>query len=75
MNDANKEYKERYGDGSYSGRRGPDYARCADEVPVGWFSRQCSRKRGYGPDGAYCKQHAKSVERQRRRIAGGRIEP
>jgi len=23
---------------------------------------QCSRKNGYGPDGLYCKQHAKKVK-------------
>ena len=26
--------------------------------------RQCSRKRGYGPDGLYCKQHAKLAAKQ-----------
>lgn len=25
---------------------------------------QCSRKRGHGPDGLYCKQHAKRAERR-----------
>lgn len=24
---------------------------------------QCSRKRGHGPDGLYCKQHAKKKEK------------
>lgn len=24
-----------------------------------WIPYQCSRKRGHGPDGLYCKQHAK----------------
>ncbi|CAB5223449.1 hypothetical protein UFOVP383_49 [uncultured Caudovirales phage] len=34
-----------------------DPTRCIEEV---WpFPRQCTRKRGYGPDGLYCKQHAK----------------
>lgn len=35
--------------------------RCVAEVysPVGWHSYQCSRKRGHGPNGEYCKQHAK----------------
>lgn len=27
------------------------------------LSSQCSRKRGHGPDGLYCKQHAKSETR------------
>lgn len=35
--------------------------RCIAEVSgsVEWFSHQCQRKRGYGPEGLYCKQHAK----------------
>lgn len=28
--------------------------------PTGW-EFQCSRKRGHGPDGLYCKQHAKML--------------
>jgi len=28
-----------------------------------WGSHQCSRKNGHGPDGLYCKQHAKMVEK------------
>jgi hypothetical protein len=35
---------------------------CVEEVwPSGgnWIPRQCCRKRGHGPDGLYCKQHAK----------------
>ena len=34
---------------------------CIKEVqdPTGWHFYQCQRKRGYGPDGLYCKQHAK----------------
>ena len=37
---------------------------CAYEVWWAVSSYQCSRKSGYGPDGLYCKQHAKMVERQ-----------
>ena len=33
--------------------------RCIQEVWTGWHSHQCDRKRGHGPDGLYCKQHAK----------------
>ena len=37
--------------------------RCVQEVDFGdrWFvgGHQCARRRGYGPDGLYCKQHAK----------------
>jgi hypothetical protein len=45
--------------GRYGGVR-PDFARCADTVSSGsiWHgSKQCSRKNGHGPDGAFCKQH------------------
>jgi hypothetical protein len=35
-----------------------DPTRCIEEVD-GWIPHQCSRKRGHGPDGLYCKQHAK----------------
>jgi len=30
-----------------------------------WGGRQYSRKRGYGPDGLYCKQHAKKHEQNK----------
>jgi hypothetical protein len=39
-----------------------DPSRCIEEIwPTdgGWIPYQCSRKRGHGPDGLYCKQHAK----------------
>jgi hypothetical protein len=41
-----------------------DPTRCIEEVwPIGgWNPYQCSRKRGHGPDGLYCKQHAKQHE-------------
>lgn len=32
-----------------------------DGIPPG--SRQCQRKRGHGPDGLYCKQHAAKAGR------------
>lgn len=28
-----------------------------------YISSQCSRKRGHGPNGLYCKQHGKSQEK------------
>lgn len=34
---------------------------CAYEVGGKYLSAQCSRKPGHGPDGLYCKQHAKKV--------------
>jgi len=41
-----------------------DPSRCVAEVSdfTGWHSNQCSRKRGYGPNDEYCKQHAKKLE-------------
>lgn len=38
-----------------------DVTRCVEEVSspgrwIGWH--QCTRKRGHGPGGLYCKQHA-----------------
>jgi hypothetical protein len=51
-------FRPEYGHGSYCKR--PDFARCADSVYLGsvWHgSKQCSRKNGHGPDGAFCKQH------------------
>ena len=39
-----------------------DATRCVESVHAEWgFDvHQCARKRGYGPDGKYCKQHAPS---------------
>ena len=41
-----------------------DIIRCIKEVAgfPGWHLYQCSRKRGHGKDGLYCKQHAKIEE-------------
>jgi hypothetical protein len=36
-----------------------DTKRCAEEVWDRFLMRQCSRNRGHGPNGEYCKQHAK----------------
>ena len=46
--------------GNPKGRK-EDTKRCIQEVwPTdGWLPYQCQRKRGYGKDGLYCKQHAK----------------
>lgn len=59
-------YKDLYGL-RHLGSNKPDFARCCFEVVsyhTNWPSyHQCSRKRGHGPDGAYCKQHdPKAVE-------------
>lgn len=44
-----------------------DVACCVKSVFSGWHSHQCSRRRGHGPDGLYCKQHAKKEEAKRKR--------
>jgi hypothetical protein len=38
-----------------------DPSRCAYEMYDNFIGRQCSRKPGHGPDGLYCKQHAKRI--------------
>ena len=54
--------ERRYGQwfGSPKGTR-EDPTKCIQVVwpSYGWLSYQCTRKRGHGPDGLYCKQHAK----------------
>ena len=50
--------------GSWAGRRDgvpEDKTRCVASVPSQWITAQCSRKRGHGMDGLYCKQHAKML--------------
>lgn len=32
---------------------------CLEEVWDRFMAHQCLRRRGHGPDGAFCKQHAK----------------
>lgn len=65
-------YKTKYGGwgGNPEGHK-PDFARCCEEVGrnIGrWTSfGQCTRKRGYGPDKAYCKQHDPEAVRARRK--------
>lgn len=59
-------YQKSYGkwSGKPNGNR-PDFTKCAASVhPPGMWSieRQCSRSCGHGPDGAYCKTHAKKIE-------------
>lgn len=50
----------------------PDFTRCCVGVWTrdGWPREyQCSKKRGFGPDGAYCKQHdPEAVEKRRKAI-------
>lgn len=37
---------------------------CAEQIPErhGYRFFQCGRKRGHGPNGEYCKQHAKRYD-------------
>lgn len=70
--DNEQDTPRRYGDwaGNPKGHA-EDTKRCIVEVwPTsgnGWIPYQCSRKRGHGPDGLYCKQHgAKEEKRQSR---------
>ena len=67
-------YEKAYG--RYNGP--PDYARCCVSVAGHgeWYSRQCARKNGHGPDGAYCKQHdpAAVAKREERAHAKRQIE-
>ena len=56
--------KRRYGVwGSCPMGRPEDLTCCIEEVwpsrTYGLIPHQCSRKRGHGPDGLYCKQQAK----------------
>ena len=62
----NDRYDEAYGQwaGNKKGFK-PDYDRCCEQVYSNWRFYQCQRKRGYGPDEAYCKQHAKRFQVER----------
>lgn len=42
-----------------------DTTRCIKSIfrDGSFISSQCSRKRGHGPNGLYCKQHGKAQER------------
>lgn len=43
-----------------------DTDKCTAEIPRPGRSmlyQQCSRRRGHGPDGEFCKQHARMAER------------
>ena len=62
----------RYGQSALNERGdAEDPTRCVDEVwngPRGMTSSQCRRRRGHGPDGEWCRQHAKQQEA---RLGGG----
>ncbi len=53
--------------GRYGNPENP--TQCIEEVSESgrygyFFLHQCSRPRGHGPDGLYCKQHAKMKEKE-----------
>ena len=50
--------------GNEKGRR-PDPDRCAEEVHGDYLFHQCNRKRGYGPEQAFCKQHSPEAKQAR----------
>ena len=55
-------HQKRYGAwAGYPQGSAPVPGRCAKEVWHGFHASQCTRKRGHGPEGAFCKQHAKKV--------------
>jgi hypothetical protein len=58
--------ERRYGQWAGSPRgHAEDPTRCVEGVWVhfrGMLESQCGRKRGHGPNGEYCKQHAKKHE-------------
>ena len=56
-----KQYKYNKWAGNPNGNRYRE-GECAYEVWSNVSSYQCSRKNGYGPNGLYCKQHAKKVK-------------
>ena len=75
MAELTSHHKERYG--QYNGDpRGqePDPARCAEEVFTNHRFSQCARKRGHGPEGAYCKQHDPAVKQARRKAVKRKYE-
>lgn len=39
--------------------------RCAYETYIDYIGRQCNRKKGHGPGGLYCKQHAAKIEKHK----------
>jgi hypothetical protein len=72
MGELSRHYKTEYGAwaGHPEGNK-PDLERCCETLhgrfnPGGY---QCTRKRGHGPDGAYCKQHDPEAAKTRREKA------
>ena len=58
----------RYGQWAGNPRGWPeDVERCVESVFSGMRSRQCTRRRGHGPEGLYCRQHGRLEEERRAR--------
>jgi hypothetical protein len=69
-------YPKKYGTwAGYPQGNPPNYGLCCERIfgalgsPGG---HQCNRKRGHGPDGAYCKQHDPEAVKARRIAASAR---
>lgn len=66
-------YKESYGGRFGHAGRPPDRTRCCavvTEQTNGWYrDHQCTRKRGFGPNGDYCKQHDPAAAEARRKAS------
>ena len=69
-------YKKSYGAwAGFPQGHAPDYSLCCAEVSANerWPRyHQCSKRRGHGADGAYCKQHDPAVAKARADAADAR---
>lgn len=77
---SNKLYPKSYGSwaGNPGGQR-PDHEYCCVEIYPNErggaaHRHQCNRKRGHGPDGAYCKQHDPEIVKARKREVAAQQE-
>lgn len=69
-------YKSNYG--TFSLPKRPDYKLCCEQV-TSYETRwprlhQCQRKRGFGPEQAYCKQHDPEVVKARQEASNKRYQ-
>jgi hypothetical protein len=76
MTERSNLYKEKYGAwAGFPKGHPPNYVMCCEEVSTNerWPKRyQCSKKRGHGPDGAYCKLHDPAAVEARRKASDAR---
>lgn len=65
-------YRKSYGAwAGFPAGKPPDFTRCCVQVwpnERGARHHQCGRKRGFGPDGAYCKQHDPEAVAERQAV-------